>query len=681
MKKRIFKYMFFFMIFSCIGIILSSCSNSFDKEDDLNIGLSNVTLDSVENDAKPDPIYYEGDPIYYSDDYFRHRATTYNPHLATLSILAAKYSMNPGGPDSASDLDWYHNQSNRVHEFYNKIGFDDFSINEDYRSRPTIDTIGIAAAKRPVDDYTIISCVVRSGGYFLEWQNNVVLGTGENSDYMHEGWYTCANKVIKFVRDYIKEYNITGKIKLWLSGFSRGGAIMNLTGGLLDNQIDTKGANNVFEGVTLKNLDLLVYTFEAPQGANYDSKTVKQPRDAIYNNIFNIVNPNDVVTKVAMGYFGFTRFGIDKFITTNFYDPDNFENNRNTAKKLMAVKDPNYVLDADDFTFYNLTMKDVIGNLFDVSYLCDAFNAYLNGKGSFPNRFFADTYKVNYDSNIVFTTVLDWACWKIGSRSNYANKIQPLAVELMGLIFDDIDNNYNEKFSNFVSKLIFQGIAYLLFGDTSRIFDFWNEISGGSKENVAVILNVLVELIKEYPGEVISIVANMNQIYHNHDTQLNVIHAQAQDSYYIDNYNASSSDNITIVPYRQNAGLVRIECIDLNDGLINNDSKYDHWRTVVRVEGHSQRLSEITTCYTGNAVGYYHYSSYERVEYYVPACYDYFYKGISYSWDLCHQVLGVVWTYGTNATQYRTRKQLVNESFFCDSDYVETHIKAIESPN
>lgn len=82
---------------------------------------------------------------------------------------------------------------------------------------------------------------------------------------------------------------------------------------------------------TFTNDDLYAYTFEAPQGANYNSKTVKQPGDAIYNNIYNVVNPNDLVPKVAMSEYGFTRFGTDKYITTKFYDPRNFENNRKTT--------------------------------------------------------------------------------------------------------------------------------------------------------------------------------------------------------------------------------------------------------------------------------------------------------------------------------------------------------------
>ena len=55
---------------------------------------------------------YEKDDIYYSDGYFAHPATEYDPHLATLSVLMAQFSMNPWGPDSLSDTNWFKNQSN-----------------------------------------------------------------------------------------------------------------------------------------------------------------------------------------------------------------------------------------------------------------------------------------------------------------------------------------------------------------------------------------------------------------------------------------------------------------------------------------------------------------------------------------------------------------------------------------
>ena len=148
-----------------------------------------------DEDPMPDPITItdqgKDDTIFYSDGYFKHRATRYDPHLATLSIYSAKYSMNPGNPDNPEDTEWYEHQSDRLANFWNVIGFTDSSFNEDYYTRTSFDTIGIGCAQRKIkegdNEFTVIACTVRSGGYFYEWENNVFLGDGSNSDMMHEG--------------------------------------------------------------------------------------------------------------------------------------------------------------------------------------------------------------------------------------------------------------------------------------------------------------------------------------------------------------------------------------------------------------------------------------------------------------------------------------------------------------
>ena len=305
--KRIFLFVF------ASSLLLTSCGSSANKNSNY-LGSDSIKVrteedDEFANDEVPEPIHFvykndygadDNDYFFYSDDYFRHRATAYNEHLATLSVHMTKYSQNPGNPNSVDDHDWYMDQSDRVNTFLYSIGFREFQANEDYRSRTAFDTIGLACASRVIKEgdnqFTVIACVVRSGGYFFEWENNVFLGTGENSDYMHEGWYNAALKQIAFIGDYIKMEKITGQIKLWMSGFSRGGAVTNLTAGLLDNKLtmdDRETRNHIYEGVSLKREDILAYTFEAPQGANFNSKTVANPKDELYNNIFNIVNPSD----------------------------------------------------------------------------------------------------------------------------------------------------------------------------------------------------------------------------------------------------------------------------------------------------------------------------------------------------------------------------------------------------
>ena len=160
--------------------------------------------------------------------------------------------------------------------FLELLGFNSFTVNEDYKKSATINTIGLAVAKKEFDEYTVIAVAPRSGGYFREWASNTHLGDGSKSDYMHEGWYNAANKLINFVTKYVNDNNVTGKVKLWMAGYSRGGATTNLAAGLIDNKINN-GEQLFSNGAQISREDVYAYTFEAPQGANVNSKNVKKP--------------------------------------------------------------------------------------------------------------------------------------------------------------------------------------------------------------------------------------------------------------------------------------------------------------------------------------------------------------------------------------------------------------------
>lgn len=336
------------MIVAQTAFVLTKESNTSDgREPGIEI------MDSVS--------YVTDMDLYYSDLYFSQPSTEYDPHLATLSMFMADASKAKGCPKDVSDTEWYENQSQGLRRFFDAIGFGSFACNEDYRTRTAFDTIGVGVAMKSVtingEDYTIVGLTVRSGGYYIEWANNVWLGDGSKSDYMHEGWHNAANKALAFLSKYLEDNEVTGNLKLWISGFSRGGATTNILAGLLDNHIE-RGSDVLPSAVSLKHEDLYAYTFEAPQGANINSKSVISPRDGFYDNIWNILNPNDLVPKVPMSEWGFTRFGTDLFITTEFFDPVNYDSNRATFRAMyeQGGYDPSQYC-ADDITMSSIPVE------------------------------------------------------------------------------------------------------------------------------------------------------------------------------------------------------------------------------------------------------------------------------------------------------------------------------------
>lgn len=547
--------------------------------------------------------------IYFSQSYFEHSAYEYDPHLATASLCLTISTYTGYSPFTE---EWYLSQPKYIKEALETIGFNSFTTNDDFTQTARFDSIGLAAAKKELSDYTVIAVAPRSGGYYSEWANNMHLGDGSQSDYMHEGWYNTAQKTINCISDYINDNQVTGHIKLWMTGFSRGGAVVNVAAGLLDSRLD-KG-QEVFNNVKLNREDIYTYTFEAPQGANVNSKTIKAPKDAIYGNIWNIVNPNDIVTKVAMSEYGFTRFGTDKFITTKFFDPSNFDNNRRVFKALHDVinQTDEFVYSGDNFEMHGLKVEDFLKILTIVPAIVDMFT------GDFADT--KDKTKANYDANIATTLFIEELTSNLGSRSDYVKKYQKPIEDLMLVMKDEkITDMPSTPF--LVIKMIGAAVfSSVLIGNSDDVEKYTKSFAGQHANAINNCISALIGPICstywERPNELFSIFMHMSDIFQTHSTDVVLAHVQAQDSYYVDAYNATHKDQISLVPLRNNADFGRMKFFGFNDLGLRLDSKKG--KRVVNVEGHIMGKSDIEDCEKGYAVGYYSYITEEKMELFMP---------------------------------------------------------------
>lgn len=640
------------LCFSCAGAgsdasLLSSSTNVHVNGDG---GASTAKLFHMQYDirgAKDD--HY----IWYSDDFFKDPSTEYNPHLASLSIWMSKFSMNPGGPNSPDDTDWYETQSNRVKTFFELLGFNAFSCNDDYKKRTDFDTIGIACAYKYVQGVPLIACTVRSGGYFKEWENNVFLGDGSNSDNMHEGWYNAANKVLDFINNYVQTWQIPDKnMKLWMSGFSRGAATINLAAGILDNRFDDKGEYQFGgeHGITLRHDDLYAYTFETPQGANILSKNVKHPKDPLYNNIFNIINPNDLVTKVGMGYnWGFTRFGIDKYISSKLNDAEGFEASRKTTRALYG-QDKEW--NCDDLTIYTIPTSRVLIDLTSfASFAVDLVSTFIDtGTTYFPGFFEVDSTKKNFDANIVSTIVLDEAAKTIGSRGTYVGTVQNILRTVLKAAVNDVGGMDEATIIiSIIMKITLGSIAYGIFGDLARLFDLFDG-DVLKYDELLPILGILSEVFASYPNECMSLMGCISDIFENHGTDISVAFVLAQDSLYVDDYNKNHADDpINLSPLRKSASFRRVLFHDFNDlGLYN---KEDNNKRCISIDGHYFGDSDVTECLPGYAAAYYSRGTMEEMEIWFPAWNRYLLHFTDYS----KKPYDTIWA---KATYYRFHNEV-----------------------
>ena len=221
-------------------------------------------------------------------------STAYDGNLAAMSLAMALSAsripahMNDGTEktmDSALNLE----------TFLDQAGFTDIRV-DDYSKMTSMYTVATAMGCRRMEaegqePFTLIAVGVCGSGYKNEWQSNMSPGEGD----IHKGFLEAAGLVVDRLAGYIATRGIQGRVKVWISGFSRAAAVSNLTAAALT---DT--------GMLPKE-DVYAYTFATPA-------PVKNPPETGYENIFNIICPTDLIPQVMPADWGFGRYGQDLYL-------------------------------------------------------------------------------------------------------------------------------------------------------------------------------------------------------------------------------------------------------------------------------------------------------------------------------------------------------------------------------
>lgn len=272
----------------------------------------------------------------------------YNPSLATASLCLA---LSAFGSNARIKED-YSKEYQNLEDFLTKLDFENFAYNHWYTLKPQTDSIGVGMAHKLIRDLEtgettpLIAIGVRGGGYESEWSGNFTLGTSGQ----HKGFAAAKDQVLIFLKDYIAKNNISGDIKVWIAGFSRAGATSNLVAGALDD------GYSLGNGVRIAREDLYAYCFEPPMGA--DKNSMGNPWK--YYNIYNIVNHNDPVTKVAMSGLGFTRYGVDYMLPSPVTEGNDYAARRGQMErfyKLMKSYEVTGAYQVDDFTVKRIDLN------------------------------------------------------------------------------------------------------------------------------------------------------------------------------------------------------------------------------------------------------------------------------------------------------------------------------------
>ena len=222
----------------------------------------------------------------YSDRMFSQSATSYHHDIARVSLGLALSAFRENfhmDPDFIADLN--------VFDYLYQAGFSDIE-SMDYDQTPSLQTVAsIIGSKKMKDeegDFTLIAVGICGGGYSMEWLSNFTVGQG----LRHEGFNRAAQNVEGRILLYMTTRRITGRMKLWVTGYSRAAAIANIVGADMTDY-GPFGAENAF-----------VYTFATP-------RTTRETDIPAYKNIYNVVGKMDPVPMVPMQDWGFKRYGTD----------------------------------------------------------------------------------------------------------------------------------------------------------------------------------------------------------------------------------------------------------------------------------------------------------------------------------------------------------------------------------
>ena len=320
----------------------------------------------------------------YSDAYFTHTGYEYDHALANVSMVLTQASFAAAD----SSVKGWNTANSNFNALMKQCGFSNMAANEDATSHPGLETIGVYAASKQIVDnggaYTLIALSFRGHNYGGEWYGNFDVGTEGD----HPGFAKAAQAGLDFLKQYIADQKITGRIKVWTTGYSRAAIASNMFAGALDKGYD-------LGSVTLSPHDLYCYTFETPQGV-YD--TDGYCRSQLFGNIHNIMNPNDFVPLVSFDAWNQSRYGIDYYTPCRQYDSD--YSTRKTAmdnelKKMGWMNLGPITLDTIDLFHYWLDpIQLVTGQKTQIEYYDELTEALLDVFA--PSRqYFVENYQAD----------------------------------------------------------------------------------------------------------------------------------------------------------------------------------------------------------------------------------------------------------------------------------------------
>lgn len=225
---------------------------------------TNLTVASDEMYSFSFPSSEKTEEVYYSDEFFSKDFSGYNHSLAQASLALALSGF----------------EGDAVKSFLQSLGFGNIELYR-YDQKKDEDKVAAAFGWKQLDTKPLVVVCIRGGGYGNEWGSNGRIGYEQTAFGYHYGFHAAAKDLKEQLERYAKAQDISlSEAKVWITGYSRGGAVANCLAADLPQD------------------ELYCYTFAAPSTVSAERN--HQP----YPGIFNIVNPLDLIPRLPMNSSG-----------------------------------------------------------------------------------------------------------------------------------------------------------------------------------------------------------------------------------------------------------------------------------------------------------------------------------------------------------------------------------------
>lgn len=268
----------------------------------------------------------------WDDEWFFADPTAFNHGLAKAGIVLSAAVNNESDHDAAG--------KSEAANLFTQMGFDSLSLasykhhsdmveNLANMTTGATDTVSYAMATKKIKakdgrKKTLIAIAIR-GSYGTEWLSNFnISGTnipGYEGD--HVGFAGATIGALEALDKELETHKGEETV-VFICGHSRGGAVANLMAAKLDQRAKQADSGELLPG------QVYAYAFATPVNTTNDDATAKS-----YANIFNLINPSDIVPQLPLPQWGYTRYGIS--YTLPRFSDSNFETSYERMKQFYRT--------------------------------------------------------------------------------------------------------------------------------------------------------------------------------------------------------------------------------------------------------------------------------------------------------------------------------------------------------